>query len=57
MEDKQFLTVDEVAAILRISRTKVYELVKEPNFPVIKIGKQLRIPTDKLYEYCYERLS
>jgi excisionase family DNA binding protein len=57
VEDKKFLTIEEVASILRISRTKAYELVREPGFPVIKIGKQLRIPADKFYEYCYERLS
>jgi len=51
MDDKKFLTVEEVAAVLRIGRTKAYELVKEPGFPAVKIGNQIRIISDELYGY------
>ena len=47
-DEKITLTVPEVAKILRIGRASAYELAKQPGFPVIKIGKQLRIPSGQL---------
>jgi len=46
-----FLTVEEAGAVLRFSRGKAYELVREflatggaSGMPVIRIGRQLRVP-------------
>ena len=46
-----FLTVEEAAAVLRIGRTGAYELARQfirtdggAGLPVIRIGKQLRVP-------------
>lgn len=37
------ITVPEMANMLKISRSKAYALVKEKGFPIIKIGKCIRI--------------
>lgn len=37
------LTVSEMAKMLKISRSKAYNLVKEKDFPIVKIGKCIRI--------------
>lgn len=42
-DENRILTVPEVATLLRIGKSKAYELVKQPDFPVIRIGKTLRI--------------
>lgn len=42
--ENSMLKVDELATILRIGRGKAYQLVKETGFPVVKIGKSLRVP-------------
>lgn len=43
------LTIPEVAKVLKIGRTNAYALVKsDPSFPIIKIGKQLRVPVHAL---------
>jgi len=39
------LTVPEVAVILRIGRSKAYEIVHQSLFPHIKIKHAIRIPT------------
>lgn len=47
------LTVEEMAKILRISRSKAYSLVKEKGFPIIKIGKSIRILKQELYSWLH----
>jgi hypothetical protein len=50
-----FLTVTEAARVLRIGRTAAYELAVRyeatggaEGLPVIRIGRQLRVPTARL---------
>jgi excisionase family DNA binding protein len=41
------MTVSEVAAVLRVGRFRVYELVRLGMIPCIRVGRQLRFsPTD-----------
>lgn len=47
------LTVSEMANMLKISRSKAYELVKISNFPIIKIGKCIRIEKNKLLNWLH----
>jgi excisionase family DNA binding protein len=56
--DPQFLTVEEAAEVLRIGRTSAYALAREylagnvsSGLPVIRIGKQLRVPRGALEEW------
>ena len=45
------LTVPEMAKVLKISRSKAYALVKEKDFPIIKIGKCIRISQEKVLSW------
>ena len=51
-----FLTVTDVANLLGISRASAYELVREDNFPKLKIvqGRTI-IPRDRLLEWLDEQ--
>ena len=42
------LNAHEVASVLRISKSKVYELARTESFPAIRIGNRVVIPRDKL---------
>jgi len=44
------LTVEEAAAVMRISRTGAYNAVAEGAVPAIRIGRTIRIPRDRLAE-------
>ena len=51
-EPPRFLRVDEVAQILRISRSAAYELANawlttggEAGIPAVRLGRSIRIPT------------
>ena len=55
-EMPMFLTVMDVANLLGISRASAYELVREDNFPKLKIvqGRTI-IPRDRLLQWLDEQ--
>ena len=57
-EMPMFLTVMDVANLLGISRASAYELVREDNFPKLKIvqGRTI-IPRDRLLEWLDEQTT
>ncbi|MFB9274186.1 helix-turn-helix domain-containing protein [Cohnella cellulosilytica] len=48
--EKTLLTVDEARSILRVGRNVMYDLTKN-GLPHIKVGKQIRIPREALYNW------
>lgn len=50
------LTVKELQEILKMSRTKTYQIVNQPDFPKIRIGREIRIPENELESYLKEHL-
>ena len=55
-EMPMFLTVMDVAILLGITRARAYELVREENFPTLKLvqGRTI-IPRDRLLEWLDEQ--
>ncbi len=49
--EKTTMSVQELSAQLGISLPKAYELVKEPGFPVIRIGARILIPVEAFREW------
>jgi excisionase family DNA binding protein len=45
------LTVGETANILRVSRTKAYELVASGYIPTIRVGRSIRVPEHRLRSF------
>ena len=46
-----FLNAATVARVLGISPSSGYELIHEPDFPVLKIGSRLVVPKEKFVEW------
>ena len=46
-----FLNAATVAKVLGISPSSGYELMHEPDFPVLKIGSRLVVPKEKFVEW------
>ena len=40
------LKAEEAAKVLRISKSKVYDLARTESFPAVRIGKRVVIPRD-----------
>ena len=45
----------EAAEVLRISKSKVYELARTESFPAVRIGKRVVIPRDKLIQWINDQ--
>lgn len=48
---EEYLTVEDVAEILKIGKKKAYKLVGQADFPKIKLGHTYRIPKSKFFEF------
>ncbi|EHR48823.1 DNA-binding protein, excisionase family [Saccharomonospora marina XMU15] len=47
----QFLTVAEVAALMRVSKMTVYRLVHSGELPAVRVGKSFRVPEKAVHDY------
>ncbi len=52
-----FLTIPQVAAMLGLGRTKVYDLINEEGLPTAKFGTAIRIPVKELREWAAKRIA
>ena len=50
------LTVKELQSILKMSRTKTYQIVNQPDFPKIRIGREIRIPEKELEDFLKRQM-
>lgn len=49
--NERILTVKEAAAILRISPSKLYQLIRENSVPYIPLGGRIVIPEKRLLQW------
>lgn len=48
MNSDQWLTLDELASYLKISRSKIYQMAQNAEIPASKIGKQWRFNQEEI---------
>jgi excisionase family DNA binding protein len=51
LSDPQFLTVAEVAAMMRVSKMTVYRLVHSGELPAVRVGRSFRVQEKDVDEY------
>ena len=47
----QFLTVAEVAVMMRVSKMTVYRLVHAGELPAVRVGRSFRVPREAVHGY------
>jgi excisionase family DNA binding protein len=52
-----FLTVGEVAGVLRVSTMTVYRLINAGQLPAVRIGRSFRLRSDDLDRYVAGQLT
>ncbi len=53
----RFLTVAEVAALMRVSNMTVYRLIKAGDLGAVRVGKSYRIREDDVDRYLASRYT
>lgn len=51
LSELRFLTVSEVAALMRVSKMTVYRLVHAGELPALRVGRSFRVPEGAVHEY------
>ncbi len=51
MPQVRFLTVAEVARIMRVSKMTVYRLVHSGELPAIRVGRSFRVPERAVHDF------
>jgi excisionase family DNA binding protein len=51
ISDVRFLTVAEVATMMRVSKMTVYRLVHSGELPALRVGRSFRVTEDDVQEY------
>jgi len=51
LSDVRFLTVAEVATIMRVSKMTVYRLVHSGELEAIQVGRSFRVPEQAVNQY------
>ena len=53
----RYLTVMEVADVMRVSKMTVYRLVHSGELPAVRVGRSFRVPQDALDAYLRSSMS
>ena len=51
LSEVRFLTVAEVASVMRVSKMTVYRLVHNGDLPAVRVGRSLRMPEQAVHAY------
>lgn len=54
LSEVHFLTVAEVATLMRTSKMTVYRLVHSGELPAIRVGRSFRVPEQAVHDYMRE---
>lgn len=54
MSDVKFLTIAEVAAMMRVSKMTVYRLVHNGELPAVRVGRSFRVTEDDVNDYLHK---
>jgi excisionase family DNA binding protein len=51
LPDPKFLTIAEVATVMRVSKMTVYRLVHGGELPAVRVGRSFRVTEEDVNEY------
>jgi excisionase family DNA binding protein len=51
LAEVRFLTVAEVATVMRVSKMTVYRMVHAAELPAVRVGRSFRVPEKAVHEY------
>ena len=55
--EARFVTVNEVAQLMRVSKMTVYRMINQGNLPAVRIGRGYRIREEDVHTYLESRYT
>jgi excisionase family DNA binding protein len=55
--DSLLMDVKEVQELLKIGETKTYEIIRKENIPHIRVGRQIKVLRQGLYDWIKEKMK
>jgi excisionase family DNA binding protein len=55
--DPLLLTIPQVAAMLNLGHSKVYDLIRKEGLPTTKFGTAVRVPAEELKLWLKQRIA
>lgn len=52
-----YLTIQEVADYMRISKSYAYDLARRTDFPCIRLGRAIRVPISDLQDWVKSQIQ
>src|SRR5258708_5721693 len=52
-----FFTIPQVAAMLGLGRSKIYDLIRDEGLPTAKFGTAVRVPAAELKDWVKQRIA
>lgn len=57
LSEVKFLTVAEVATLMRVSKMTVYRLVHSGELTAVRVGRSFRVPENAVHEYLKDAFT
>ena len=57
LAEVKFLTVAEVASLMRVSKMTVYRLVHTGDLQAVRVGRSFRVPEAAVHEYLRDAIA
>jgi excisionase family DNA binding protein len=57
LAEVKFLTVAEVATLMRVSKMTVYRLVHSGELTAVRVGRSFRVPENAVHEYLKDAFT
>lgn len=51
LDEVRFLTVAEIAAVMRVSKMTVYRLLHSGELPAVRVGRSFRVTEQAVHDY------
>lgn len=53
----EMLTANDLVNIFPLSRSRIYELMRDPSFPTMRLGRRVIVPRDALIDWLNNQLQ
>lgn len=57
MAEREIMTVEEVAAYLRVHQSTIYRMLKRHQMPAFRMGADWRFIRDEIDKWCMEKIK